>query len=481
MALDPSIILQAGRGVVPLESPMDAMGKALALKSQFQQSQLQGLNLQQQTAAAQDAAAMRADIAAANGDPETLKAALLKRGKVKEAHEMATAEKQAAEAEAKRQKAHLEAVGSLNQQQLSVYQSGLDALVKDPTQAQAIHSFVLGKTAQNAKTLFPQMDISKTDDPPAFQDVEQQKAWLQNKISQSMNFDQRLKVADQALKEKELNNFGGFHPAIGPSGPGIFQATKAGEVRQIPGLKPMPNQTALMVGGGQLTPEAMAMLVQKYKDTGQLDADIGRNPALRAQIVNAAAKDGPVDLAKAKIQFGTAKQAQDYFTKGKGADAFRQQETILHHADIFTGIADALQNGNVQAANKLGNAVGVQFGSDQATNYKIAGQILSAEVGKYLAGGQSTAEERKELAELIPSFSSPQQMKRGLATLKALVEGQRQSWVVQRDAALQGKVPTYASDKGQASTSPGYKLGQVVKGYVFLGGDPTDQKNWKKQ
>lgn len=427
MPLDPNIILQAGQGVTPLQNPMDAMGKALQLKGLMQQQAKQQQEFQ-------DAADFRAKHGVSAGMAQAeQKLALGGLENQKAQHDAATA--------------HLQAVSALNQQQLSTYQAALDTIDKDPTQAPAVHAAVLQKTAQNAKTLFPQIDTTKTDDPPAFQSVDQQKAWLQSKIAQSMTAEQRFKTVQQTIDQQKVDadNWqltpvqGGF----------ALMNKKTGEMKAAEGgFKPIPNQTQLMVGGGQLSPEAMAMLVQKYKDTGQLDADIGRNPALRAQIVNAAAKDGPVDLAKAKIQFGTAKQAQDYFTKGRGADAFRQQETILHHADVFTGIADALQNGNVQAANKLGNAVGIQFGSDQATNYKIAGQILSAEVGKYLAGGQSTEAERRELAELIPSFSSPQQMKQGLATLKALVEGQRQSWTVQRDAALKGQVPTYASDKG---------------------------------
>ena len=38
-----------------------------------------------------------------------------------------------------------------------------------------------------------------------------------------------------------------------------------------------------------------------------------------------------------------------------------------------------------------------------------------------------------------------------------------------------------ATPQTQASQPSAYKLGQVVKGYVFLGGDPTNQNSWKKQ
>ena len=220
-----------------------------------------------------------------------------------------------------------------------------------------------------------------------------------------------------------------------------------------------PSSTG-MVGGG-MTSDAVDMMADQFRKTGVLpSAGMGAaGTALRIKIANRAAEmdkeEGTTtDLAEAKQTFKTAQQARAYFTSGKGADAFRQQETILHHADAFTKIADALNNGDIQVANRIGNTLGVQFGSDKATNYKIVGQVLSAEVGKYLAGSQSTEVERRELSELIPVFSSPEQIKGGLATLKTLVEGQRQSWTAQRDAALKGQVPTYAGERQAPTIGP---------------------------
>ena len=47
MVLDPNIILQAGRGVTPLQDPMESYGKAMSLASAMQQNQMGGLQLQQ--------------------------------------------------------------------------------------------------------------------------------------------------------------------------------------------------------------------------------------------------------------------------------------------------------------------------------------------------------------------------------------------------------------------------------------------------
>jgi hypothetical protein len=220
---------------------------------------------------------------------------------------------------------------------------------------------------------------------------------------------------------------------------------------KVPGATPRPQQAMIAMGGGGLTPEAMDMLVNKYRQTGVLDADVGRNPALRTKIINAAASKGEVDLAGAKTTFKNKQEATKYFTTGKGADAGRQQETILHHAEAFQQMASALDNGNVQAANKFANQLGIQLGKDKARNIELAGQILSAEVGKYLSGGTGTEAERAEMSKMLPMFSSPQQFRGALNTLSTMVQGQRQSWVKQRNDALSGRVPFTESQSPQSA------------------------------
>jgi len=160
-----------------------------------------------------------------------------------------------------------------------------------------------------------------------------------------------------------------------------------------------------------------------------------------------AQQDGKT-IGGAKMQFKTAEDARKYFTTGKGADAFRQQETIIHHADLFKQVFQAMDSGNVQLANRLANEAGLQLGDDKAANARIVGTFLAEEVGKYVSGGQSSAEEREKITKLIPDFSSPQRAIGGLTTLQGLVEGQRKSWTKQRDAALKGAVPGAGEEPG---------------------------------
>ncbi len=495
MALDPTLSLQAGQGVTPLQQPMDIMGKGLALQSgmlQMQQQRMQNQQIQQQL---QDAADLRATLqkAAQEGaDPEK---AVEKLGSPLAAKYLGTMldMRQKGVTLQKNQfdlaSAHLQKLGN----------SILGAANTPGATPQAMASLIQqhaqigdipGPQAQEMLTDL--QNVKTPDDLKSWAQLQAVKSGVAKDVlglfTPKTTIQGPIAVTQEPLTGKVMGSTP--VPGAAASEIGKFAVDLTGKPSITPEViakwkELHPNMATMMMATGgtnALSPEAKQMLVDKYIQTGQLDSDLSaRMPGLRNEIINTAAAQakqqgsGTPNLAQAKQQFSSAQAAQKYFTTGKGADAFRQQETILHHAQVFSQIADALNNGNVQLANKLGNQFGAQFGSDQATNYKIAGQIFSAEVGKYLAGGQSTAEERKELSELIPSFSSPSQIKGGLATLSALVQGQRQSWLAQRDAALKGNVAFGGSQTPSAPTTPQVMSLADAKATAAASGKTLDQ------
>ena len=177
--------------------------------------------------------------------------------------------------------------------------------------------------------------------------------------------------------------------------------------------------------------------------TGSRETPSNRNPGalIRNARAEYLAQQGGGDIAQNKIQFKSQADAQKFFTTGKGADAMRQQATIIHHADSFLQMANALESGDTVLANKAANQLGMQLGNDRAKNVELAGHILSEEVGKYLSGGAGSAEEREKMGSLLPSFASPQQFRGAVQTLQTMVQGQRASWMEQRDSAIKGQVP----------------------------------------
>lgn len=244
-----SVFQLANRPTVQIESPMESMAKALQLKAAIQQGEFQGLNLQQHRLSMADALAMKQDIAAANGDPEALKRAFLKRGKVKEVADMDKAQKDADKAALDAVKSKHEATTALNGQQLSTLLAARDAIAKaaDPAQAQAVWESTRAQLTNNAQPFAKVLglDLSKTDDPVQFPGLD----FLDQKIAQNKTFEQRLKEAGQALdarkaSEQERHNRASeanarFAPGVAgfamPKPPAGYRYTAGGDLEPIPG------------------------------------------------------------------------------------------------------------------------------------------------------------------------------------------------------------------------------------------------------
>lgn len=158
MALDPSIILQAGRGVTPIADPMEQAAKAQNLMGSM-------LQLQQQRQAMTDQAEFRKQYG-------------MSPGMAKSVHELATAKHQEQKAEREAQKAKLEAVDAFNQKQLAVYNS-----IKD----EASYRAALPVLAVNAQQFG--IDTSQSDHPPVYDPQ-----FVETKKAQMMSFDQQLKA-----------------------------------------------------------------------------------------------------------------------------------------------------------------------------------------------------------------------------------------------------------------------------------------------
>lgn len=448
MAIDPNIILQAGRGIPQLDIGGSMLqGQQIAAnRDAAQQRQMTMRQMQQAEQEQQDLKGSYAFDPSGNVDaPATLRnlaqvnpQMAMKFGQQMQSNQLATNKAQA------------------EQQKVAIDKH----LAWGKQVSQTLYGVKDEETWQRAKQSLTELArLNGADTSQNTMPANYDPGWVAQHIKEGMTMEQQLA---KAKAELEGNAMGAPHTMTDlKTGKevSVQQRGKSGEMVPVKGFGPAKKAPGITIGGGGesgLTPEAMDLMVEQFRKTGVLPA-VGQGKAgtqLRIALVNgAAAKDkaeGTVtDLAEAKKSFKTQTDAVKYFTTGAGANAMRQQETILHHAQVFQGIADALKNGDNQLVNRLGNEIGVQFGSDKATNLKMAGQIFSAEVGKYLAGSMGSAQEREELAKLMPMYNSPEQFKGGLKTLANLVEGQRKSWITQRDAALRGKVPGTEPEQGK--------------------------------
>jgi hypothetical protein len=124
---------------------------------------------------------------------------------------------------------------------------------------------------------------------------------------------------------------------------------------------------------------------------------------------------------------------------GKGSEETLAFSTALQHADLLQKAADALKNGDVRALNQIGNTLGVQFGSDKATNFKVISNAYSREVTKALSAGHLTDAEIKEQGATIPTNASPEQISGALNSYRALMQSKLNLRKQQFEAGKQGQ------------------------------------------
>ena len=127
------------------------------------------------------------------------------------------------------------------------------------------------------------------------------------------------------------------------------------------------------------------------------------------------------------------------FTSGTQGQQLTAIGTARNHMQTFKDTADALDNGDLLLANKVGNAIGMQFGSDKATNFNIAKSAFAGEVGKAFAGANVGVQDRQELMDKISAASSPAQLKGYADTADKLLEGKQKSLKQSYDQGVQNK------------------------------------------
>jgi hypothetical protein len=123
--------------------------------------------------------------------------------------------------------------------------------------------------------------------------------------------------------------------------------------------------------------------------------------------------------------FSIAQDVKKSFTSGDYSKKLNSIATAREHMKVFTSLGEKLDNGDVQSLSKLKNAIGVEFGSDNVTNFNIAKQFFAGEVGQAVVAGQGTEGERNQLANDISNASSWAQLKGALSTADKLLAGKQ--------------------------------------------------------
>lgn len=122
--------------------------------------------------------------------------------------------------------------------------------------------------------------------------------------------------------------------------------------------------------------------------------------------------------------YATSQKAYNAFTSGTQSNTVRSMNVAIEHLQTLNPLIDALQNGDVQAINRLSNAYKAQFGGTAPTNFDAAKSIVSDEVVKAIVGSQNALGDREELKKQLSNAQTPEQLKGVVQTWVNLMGGQ---------------------------------------------------------
>lgn len=151
------------------------------------------------------------------------------------------------------------------------------------------------------------------------------------------------------------------------------------------------------------------------------------------------------------------------FTTGPQGNQMRSFQVALSHLDQFGKLADALDNGDTNIINKVGNAIASQTGNPAPTNFDTAKAVVMKEVIKSIVQGGGGVGERQEAENLVNSAKGPKQLKGAITTLTNLMSAQHAALLSQRRAAglPDSTLPNYTETPAASPAPPagtGFKI-----------------------
>jgi len=207
------------------------------------------------------------------------------------------------------------------------------------------------------------------------------------------------------------------------------------------------------MGGGEADPDVVASAVQKVR-AGLMPMPSGaflKTPlgqAIYGGVVQAPDYDATNYADKNK----TVAQYTPGGTEGKSLSAFN---VALNHGDELMRNVQGLQNGDVQALNKVKNVLGSNFGATGPGAVALAAHLYSAEVQKTVINNGGTADERDQVQDAFKNINTPAQFQKAVDTANNLLVGKlqvsRQNWETH---VMQGQAsPTAFEDKFMSPTA----------------------------
>jgi hypothetical protein len=122
--------------------------------------------------------------------------------------------------------------------------------------------------------------------------------------------------------------------------------------------------------------------------------------------------------------YGTGSKAEKDFATGKQGNSVRSFNVAIDHLGTLSSLADALDNGDMQLVNKVGNMVATQTGATAPVSFEAAKHIVADEIVKAVTGSAGALGDREAAAKTINSANSPAQLKGVIKVYQDLMSGQ---------------------------------------------------------
>lgn len=214
----------------------------------------------------------------------------------------------------------------------------------------------------------------------------------------------------------------------------------------VPGIKPMPKHLTPMqsAGASGLNDDSKEMAYQYYLQHQALPPGFSRNPLMNAQVMNyisqRAKQDGnsQVSILANAQQVKASQGVLKDFESGQTSKTLNGLNTAISHMDQLEQASTALQNGNVQALNRMGNFFKTQFGSSAQTNFDVVKNFAAGEVAKAVLPGGGGEREREEIAAAVKNSASPTQLHDAIQMWRNLLAGKTEALRNQWDVGTSG-------------------------------------------
>lgn len=112
-------------------------------------------------------------------------------------------------------------------------------------------------------------------------------------------------------------------------------------------------------------------------------------------------------------KFGEVQKALKDFGTGAQGNLMRSANVAISHLGTLRDLAGALQNGDVQTANKISQAFSQEFGQSPPTNFDAAKKIVGDEIVKFVTGGGKASgalADRQEVDRTLSRVNSWEQL-----------------------------------------------------------------------